>query len=190
PGNEGKGSNDNSIIDDGESSISDSSKLGSGGSSKPGSGGSNGSIQGGSGNHNGNSGGNNNNNGNGGSNGGSNNGGNNNGGSSGSNPLDTGSGASNSGGMSRSATIAVATTVPIVTIMIMVGMFFVYKWWKRRQNAISWDPKNERANLDRIRIIDEITTVSPSHLPQGVTPPSYLEHEFESIFNPVGKAAM
>ncbi|KAJ2102503.1 hypothetical protein IW146_009081 [Coemansia sp. RSA 922] len=87
--------------------------------------------------------------------------------------------------MSRSATIAVATVVPIVTILIMVGLFFVYKWWKKRQNVINWDPKNERANLDRIRIIDEITTVTPSPAPQNITPPSYLEHEFESIFNPV-----
>ncbi|KAJ2452201.1 hypothetical protein GGF42_004075 [Coemansia sp. RSA 2424] len=92
--------------------------------------------------------------------------------------------------MSRSATIAVAISVPVATILIMVGLFFVYKWWKRRQNAINWDPKNERANLDRIRIIDEITTVAPNPPPRDGTPPSYLEHEFESIFNPVGKAAL
>ncbi|KAJ2406555.1 hypothetical protein GGI10_005191 [Coemansia sp. RSA 2530] len=102
-------------------------------------------------------------------------------------PNKGGTSPSNTSGMSRSATIVVATVVPIVTLLIMVGLFFAYKWWKRRQNAISWDPKNERANLDRIRIIDELTAVAPSPAPPNVTPPSYLEHEFESIFNPVGK---
>ncbi|KAJ2881163.1 hypothetical protein H4R27_004262 [Coemansia aciculifera] len=172
-----------------EDSSLNSSRSGSQDGSNPGGDGSNGSLEGGNGNGNGNGG--QNNNGGSGNNGGNSNG-SGGGGSSGSHQPNKGgsTGASNTGGMSRSATIAVATVVPIVTILIMVGLFFAYKWWRKRQNVINWDPKNERANLDRIRIIDEITTVTPSPAPQNVTPPSYLEHEFESIFNPVGKTAM
>ncbi|KAJ2452366.1 hypothetical protein EV183_002996, partial [Coemansia sp. RSA 2336] len=62
-------------------------------------------------------------------------------------------------GLSRGATIAVATVVPIITIAIIVALFFVYRWWRRRQNALSWDPKNESANIDRRGIMDEFEGV-------------------------------
>ncbi|KAJ2793548.1 hypothetical protein H4S07_007016, partial [Coemansia furcata] len=151
--------------------------------------GSDGSLEGGNGNGQNNGGGGNGGGGNGGdqNNGGnSNNSGNNGtGGSLGSNSPQGDASALNSSGMSRGATIAVAIVVPIVTILIMVGLFYAYKWWRRRQNVINWDPKNERANLDQIRIIDQITPAAPSPVARDVTPPSYFEHEFESIFNPV-----
>ncbi|KAJ1724599.1 hypothetical protein LPJ53_001135 [Coemansia erecta] len=59
-------------------------------------------------------------------------------------------------GLSRSAVIAIGVVVPVVTILILIGLFFLHKWWRRRRNAINWDPKSERDNINRIGIIDEM----------------------------------
>ncbi|KAJ1824722.1 hypothetical protein LPJ73_009313, partial [Coemansia sp. RSA 2703] len=59
-------------------------------------------------------------------------------------------------GLSRSAVIAIGVVVPVVTILILLGLFFLHKWWRRRRNAINWDPKSERDNINRIGIIDEM----------------------------------
>ncbi|KAJ1906325.1 hypothetical protein LPJ81_001410 [Coemansia sp. IMI 209127] len=99
--------------------------------------------------------------------------------------------ASGSGynGLGRTATIIVATVVPIATILILVGLFFLYRWYRRYRNKFSWDPKSEAANIDRIRIIDEIAVNSSpeadrrlSNLRQSI-PPSYDDHQFGSIAN-------
>ncbi|KAJ2352642.1 hypothetical protein IWW50_004367 [Coemansia erecta] len=91
------------------------------------------------------------------------------------------------GGLTRGALIAVATIVPIATIIIIVALFFTYRWWKRRQNARSWDPKNESANIDRLRIIDELEgTSAEQHLRESI-PPSYEDHGFQGTLHPVGK---
>ncbi|KAJ1886939.1 hypothetical protein LPJ66_009378, partial [Kickxella alabastrina] len=65
--------------------------------------------------------------------------------------------ARNSNGLSRGAIIAVSVVVPLATIFILIGMYFLNKWWRRRRNAMSWDPKNETADLNRKRMLDEIS---------------------------------
>ncbi|KAI9471735.1 hypothetical protein LPJ78_001938 [Coemansia sp. RSA 989] len=82
-------------------------------------------------------------------------------------------------GLSRGATIAVATVVPIITIAIIVALFFVYRWWRRRQNALSWDPKNESANIDRRGIMDEFEGMGVDTAQRNSTPPSYDDHGFQ-----------
>ncbi|KAJ2845706.1 hypothetical protein IWW36_004673 [Coemansia brasiliensis] len=82
-------------------------------------------------------------------------------------------------GLSRGATIAVATVVPIITIIIIVVLFFVYRWWRRRQNALSWDPKNESASIDRRGIMDEFEGVGVESNQRNSTPPSYDDHGFQ-----------
>ncbi|KAJ2501772.1 hypothetical protein GGH96_001641 [Coemansia sp. RSA 1972] len=94
------------------------------------------------------------------------------------------------GGLSRGALIAVATIVPIATIIIIVVLFFTYRWWKRRQNARSWDPKNEIANIDRLRIMDELEGTSLAQNPRESTPPSYDDHGFLGVIDPIGKIDM
>ncbi|KAJ1663376.1 hypothetical protein EV178_005027 [Coemansia sp. RSA 1646] len=103
------------------------------------------------------------------------------------NPDASDKGGSGYNGLGRTATIIVATVVPIATILILVGLFFLYRWYRRYRNKFSWDPKSEAANIDRIRIIDEIAVNSSpetdhrqSHLRQS-TPPSYDDHQFEGI---------
>ncbi|KAJ2722499.1 hypothetical protein GGI07_003275 [Coemansia sp. Benny D115] len=117
----------------------------------------------------------------------------------------------NGSGLGRNAIIAVSVTVSVVTILILAGLFFLKNWWRRRRNASSWDPKNENANLDRIRIIDEIsssngsmsdmssTDSSAPSAPQiavesaAVTsqrltlPPNYEAHGFDNTSAPVEK---
>ncbi|KAI9502092.1 hypothetical protein GGI25_003603 [Coemansia spiralis] len=93
-------------------------------------------------------------------------------------------------GLGRTATIIIATVVPIGTIAILVGLFFLYKWFRRYRNSYSWDPKSEAANIDRIRIIDEIAITEHSDVRQS-TPPSYDDHLFEAApynNNPAGKS--
>ncbi|KAJ2158355.1 hypothetical protein GGF46_003833 [Coemansia sp. RSA 552] len=93
------------------------------------------------------------------------------------------------GGMSRGALIAVATAVPIATVIIIISLFFLYKWWRRRQNARTWDPKSEAANIDRIRIIDEINnTAGADNNPRASIPPSYDDHGFNGNFRAAGKS--
>ncbi|KAJ1810437.1 hypothetical protein LPJ77_000904 [Coemansia sp. RSA 2523] len=96
------------------------------------------------------------------------------------------------GGLSRGALIAVATIVPIATIIIIVALFFTYRWWKRRQNARTWDPKNEIANIDRLRIMDELegTSAAVAQNPRESTPPSYDDHAFLGVIDPIGKIDM
>ncbi|KAJ1857640.1 hypothetical protein GGH12_001438 [Coemansia sp. RSA 1822] len=94
------------------------------------------------------------------------------------------------GGLSRGALIAVATIVPIATIIIIIALFFTYRWWKRRQNARTWDPKNEIANIDRLRIMDELEGTSLAQNPRESTPPSYDDHGFLGVIDPIGKIDM
>ncbi|KAJ2661234.1 hypothetical protein IWW48_002530 [Coemansia sp. RSA 1200] len=104
-------------------------------------------------------------------------------------------------GLGRTATIVVATVVPIGTIAILVALFFLYKWYRRYRNKFSWDPKSEAASLDRIRIIDEIAVNSSPEVDGRVssrlrlsqfrqsnnlrqsTPPSYDDHQFEGAIS-------
>ncbi|KAJ2326954.1 hypothetical protein IWW51_002012 [Coemansia sp. RSA 2702] len=98
-------------------------------------------------------------------------------------------GGSGYGGLGRAATIAVATVVPVVTIIILIALFFLYRWWKRRQNARTWDPKNETANIDRLRIIDELEGTSMNFDPHDSTPPSYDDHGFQGNLGPDDKVS-
>ncbi|KAJ2083959.1 hypothetical protein H4R24_000402 [Coemansia sp. RSA 988] len=90
------------------------------------------------------------------------------------------------GGLRRGAIIAISTVVPIVTIAILIGLFFIYKWWKKRKNVRNWDPKSEAYNIERIRIIENIgdqsatnSTIGPrSGSIRASCPPAYNEHEF------------
>ncbi|KAJ2802555.1 hypothetical protein H4R21_002371 [Coemansia helicoidea] len=91
-------------------------------------------------------------------------------------------------GLSRTAIIAVATAVPVGTILILVMLFFAYKWWRKRQNMRNWDPKSEVANIDRIRIIEELNGPTSAPNPHLSTPPAYFDLEFRSTFEPAGKA--
>ncbi|KAJ2380465.1 hypothetical protein GGI05_006299 [Coemansia sp. RSA 2603] len=59
--------------------------------------------------------------------------------------------------LSSDDVIAVAIVVPIVTIAITVGLYFLYKWWRRHQNSVRWDPKGERENFYRMRFVDDIS---------------------------------
>ncbi|KAJ2682358.1 hypothetical protein GGH99_004772 [Coemansia sp. RSA 1285] len=117
-------------------------------------------------------------------------------------------------GLGRTATIVVATVVPIGTIAILIALFFLYKWYRRYRNKFSWDPKSEAATLDRIRIIDEISVNSSpeadgrlssrlrlsqfrqsSNLRQSrnlrqSTPPSYDDHQFEGNISFADKAQL
>ncbi|KAJ2809392.1 hypothetical protein H4R20_000117 [Coemansia guatemalensis] len=104
-------------------------------------------------------------------------------------PNNGGSDRSGYGVLSRGAIIAISTIVPIVTIAILVGLFFAYKWWKKRRNVRNWDPKNEINNIECIRIIDnfgEQSTASSTidsrvESVRASCPPAYIEHEFGAV---------
>ncbi|KAJ2712705.1 hypothetical protein H4R19_002618 [Coemansia spiralis] len=91
-------------------------------------------------------------------------------------------------GLSRTAIIALATAVPLGTILILVVLFFVYKWWRRRENARNWDPKNEAANIDRMRIIEQLSGPAVDPNLRNSTPPAYIDYNFRSAFEPAGKS--
>ncbi|KAJ1961164.1 hypothetical protein GGI12_003405 [Dipsacomyces acuminosporus] len=76
-----------------------------------------------------------------------------------SSPQSSGSGSgsdSDSGGITRTAIIAIAVAVPVVTILGIVGLFFLYRWWKKRHNEHTWDASQERSNYNAIQIMNEI----------------------------------
>ncbi|KAJ1898437.1 hypothetical protein LPJ66_002756, partial [Kickxella alabastrina] len=88
--------------------------------------------------------------------------------------------AKSSNELSRSAIIAIGVVIPITTILILIGMYFLNKWWRRRRNAMSWDPKNETANLNNKRMLDEIsvydgaeTEANPDFITVAVPVPVY-----------------
>ncbi|KAJ1963799.1 hypothetical protein GGI12_001836 [Dipsacomyces acuminosporus] len=74
---------------------------------------------------------------------------------------------STSGGITRTAIIAISVAVPISTILGIVVLFFVYKWWRKRQNELTWNATQERSNFNAIQIMNEIggTTGSDKDLP-------------------------
>ncbi|KAJ2704962.1 hypothetical protein FB645_002826 [Coemansia sp. IMI 203386] len=114
-------------------------------------------------------------------------------------------------GLSRSATIAIGVVVPLVTILILIGLFFLHKWWRRRLNASTWDPKNENADIDRRGIMEEVSasdleTLQPpanaeapledvviagdqpvDRTQRETLPPTYTDHNFANIPHPVEK---
>ncbi|KAI8322928.1 hypothetical protein GQ54DRAFT_303721 [Martensiomyces pterosporus] len=64
--------------------------------------------------------------------------------------------ASSSNGISKNAIIAIAVTVPIATILIIIGLFFLYKRWYRQRNEQMWDPNSERRNINAMHIMNEL----------------------------------
>ncbi|KAJ2799163.1 hypothetical protein H4R21_003649 [Coemansia helicoidea] len=101
-----------------------------------------------------------------------------------------------SNGLSRTETIAVATAVPIGAILILVMLFFAYKWWRKRHNVRNWDPTGESASMYRTGVMEELSgpATAPAPAPATApnthlgTPPSYSDHEFQNTSEPVGKA--
>ncbi|KAJ2083958.1 hypothetical protein H4R24_000401 [Coemansia sp. RSA 988] len=99
-------------------------------------------------------------------------------------------------GFSRGAIIAISTIVPIMTIAIIVGLFFIYKWWKRQKNVRNWDPKDEIDNIECIGIIDTIAGNGPTNNildngREGIQiryPPAYVDHNFGAVSTYPGKA--
>ncbi|KAJ1945650.1 hypothetical protein GGF37_001591 [Kickxella alabastrina] len=115
--------------------------------------------------------------------------------------------------LSRGAIIAVSVVVPLATIFILIGMYFLHKWWRRRRNAMSWDPKNETANLNNKRMLDEISVYdgaeteanpefnnvavpAPVYVPvteritrdsHDISLPNYEAHGFENLVLPSEK---
>ncbi|KAJ1963802.1 hypothetical protein GGI12_001839 [Dipsacomyces acuminosporus] len=67
-----------------------------------------------------------------------------------------------SGGMTRTAIIALAVAVPLGTILATVGLFFLYRWWRKRHNELTWN-----TNQNHRQIINEIggATNRESELP-------------------------
>ncbi|KAI8321121.1 hypothetical protein GQ54DRAFT_290183 [Martensiomyces pterosporus] len=81
---------------------------------------------------------------------------------------------SSSNGLSRGETIAVATVVPILSIAIIVALFFSYRVLKKRRNAASWDPLGERSNISAQTLARELGGASV----RQTVPPNYADIEF------------
>ncbi|KAJ1963801.1 hypothetical protein GGI12_001838 [Dipsacomyces acuminosporus] len=58
--------------------------------------------------------------------------------------------------LTRSAIIGIAVAVPVGTILGVVGLFFLYKWWRKRKNTLTWSPNQERSNYNAIQIANEL----------------------------------
>ncbi|KAJ1958364.1 hypothetical protein GGI12_004754 [Dipsacomyces acuminosporus] len=64
--------------------------------------------------------------------------------------------ASISGGLSRSRTIILGICLPLGTILLMIALFFLIKWQKKRSREKAWDPMNEEATYNRVLIENEL----------------------------------
>ncbi|KAI8319784.1 hypothetical protein GQ54DRAFT_23850 [Martensiomyces pterosporus] len=69
--------------------------------------------------------------------------------------------------LTRTQTIVVATVVPIVSIALIAGLFFLYKWWRRRKSRVRLSPY--RDNL-RVMSTTQFTDAASSH---HAEPPTY-----------------
>ncbi|KAJ1963800.1 hypothetical protein GGI12_001837 [Dipsacomyces acuminosporus] len=61
-----------------------------------------------------------------------------------------------SSGIPHSAIIAIAVAVPVGTIFGVVVLFFVYKWWRKRQNELRWNANDERSHYNALQIANEL----------------------------------
>ncbi|KAI8322751.1 hypothetical protein GQ54DRAFT_333072 [Martensiomyces pterosporus] len=60
------------------------------------------------------------------------------------------SSSSSSSGLSKRDTIILGVCISVGTIILMVGLFFLIKWWKKKNRERDWDPEEEAANLKMI----------------------------------------
>ncbi|KAJ1957459.1 hypothetical protein GGI12_005017 [Dipsacomyces acuminosporus] len=77
------------------------------------------------------------------------------------------SSGSNGSGITRAAIIAIAVAVPVGTILIVIALFLLRWWRKKRHNERTWNAGQERDNYNAIQIMNEIggATNRDSELP-------------------------
>ncbi|KAI8319785.1 hypothetical protein GQ54DRAFT_299090 [Martensiomyces pterosporus] len=80
-----------------------------------------------------------------------------------------------SAGLTRNETIIVATVVPLASIAIIIGLFFLYKWYRRRKHEMEWDPRSERSNLNAQTIARDFDDSMTPPLLSPIPPGGYLQ---------------
>ncbi|KAJ1956876.1 hypothetical protein GGI12_005189 [Dipsacomyces acuminosporus] len=77
------------------------------------------------------------------------------------------SSGNNGSGITRTAIIAIAVAVPAGTLLGVIALFLLRRWWKKRHNERTWNANQERDNYNALQIMNEIggATNRDSELP-------------------------
>ncbi|KAI8319909.1 hypothetical protein GQ54DRAFT_298992 [Martensiomyces pterosporus] len=89
-------------------------------------------------------------------------------------------------GLTRAQTVIVATVVPVTAIFVTIGLFFVYKKYKKSRNVATWDPRAERSNFNAENIARDLGS-SPAS-PRHTMLPAYADVEFIDALFPEAHA--
>ncbi|KAJ1955663.1 hypothetical protein EC988_001761 [Linderina pennispora] len=77
--------------------------------------------------------------------------------------------------------IAMAVSIPLAMVILIVVLFFLYKRWQRHKKTVSWDPNRESATMRAMALDLGQPEIPTSSTPAGARPPTYVSTDGEEF---------